>query len=189
TLSTIIRQNITDVVDHKNLNLDVPFMKGILPSAENVAIAFWNVLLPHVEKLGCKLHSVKLQETENNSVEYFGNNKKPGMKKQKTHSHVVMDDDKNSNNYVRIEKYNGTLVKSLSEEYGKLLSEIGENPKRQGLLKTPERAAKAIQFLTHGYDIDPASIMRGALFKEKYSQMVIVKDIELYSLCEHHMLP
>jgi len=111
------------------------------------------------------------------------------MKKQKTHSHVVMDDDKNSNNYVRIEKYNGTLVKSLSEEYGKLLSEIGENPKRQGLLKTPERAAKAIQFLTHGYDIDPASIMRGALFKEKYSQMVIVKDIELYSLCEHHMLP
>jgi 6-pyruvoyltetrahydropterin/6-carboxytetrahydropterin synthase len=72
TLSTIIRQNITDVVDHKNLNLDVPFMKGILPSAENVAIAFWNVLQPHVEKLGCKLHSVKLQETENNSVEYFG---------------------------------------------------------------------------------------------------------------------
>ena len=111
------------------------------------------------------------------------------MKKQKTYSHVVMDDDKSSNNYIKLEKYNGSLVKSLAERYGRLLSEIGENPKRQGLLKTPERAAKAMQFLTHGYDIDPANIMRSALFKEKYSQMVIVKDIELYSLCEHHMLP
>jgi GTP cyclohydrolase I len=111
------------------------------------------------------------------------------MKKQKTHSQVIFDHDKNSNSYIKIEKYNGSMVQSLAERYGKLLSEIGENPKRQGLLKTPERAAKAIQFLTHGYDIDPANIMRSALFKEKYSQMVIVKDIELYSLCEHHMLP
>jgi GTP cyclohydrolase I len=111
------------------------------------------------------------------------------MKKQRTHSHVILDDDKDSHNYVRIEKYNGSLVESLAGGYGKLLSEIGEDPKRQGLLKTPERAAKAMQFLTHGYDIDPANIMRTALFKEKYSQMVIVKDIELYSLCEHHMLP
>ena len=111
------------------------------------------------------------------------------MKKQKTYSHVVMDDDKESNNYIKVEKYNGSLVKSLAGGYGKLLSEIGEDPKRQGLVKTPERAAKAMQFLTHGYDIDPSSIMRSALFKEKYSQMVIVKDIELYSLCEHHMLP
>ena len=111
------------------------------------------------------------------------------MKKQKTHSHVIFDDDKDSNNYIKMEKYNGAMVKSLADGYGKLLSKVGENPKRQGLLKTPERAAKAMQFLTHGYDIDPANIMRSALFKEKYSQMVIVKDIELYSLCEHHMLP
>jgi 6-pyruvoyltetrahydropterin/6-carboxytetrahydropterin synthase len=72
TLSTIIRKNITDIVDHKNLNMDVPFMKGILPSAENVAIAFWKVLNPLIKKEGCKLHSVRLHETENNYVEYFG---------------------------------------------------------------------------------------------------------------------
>jgi len=72
TLSSIVRKNIIDIVDHKNLNLDVPFMKDILPSAENVAIAFWKVLEPHIAKEGCKLHSIRLQETENNSVEYFG---------------------------------------------------------------------------------------------------------------------
>lgn len=72
TLSNIIRKNIIEVVDHKNLNIDVPFMKDILPSAENVAMAFWKVLDPHIVKAGCKLHSIKLQETENNFVEYFG---------------------------------------------------------------------------------------------------------------------
>ena len=71
-LSDIIRTHITDVVDHKNLNLDVPFMKGILPSAENVAIAFWKILDPLINKLGSELHSIKLQETENNYVESFG---------------------------------------------------------------------------------------------------------------------
>jgi|ERR1700722_4737255 6-pyruvoyltetrahydropterin/6-carboxytetrahydropterin synthase len=71
-LSTIIRTEITNKVDHKNFNLDVPFMKGILPSAENIVKAFWDILLPHISKMGCTLHSLKLQETENNSVEYFG---------------------------------------------------------------------------------------------------------------------
>lgn len=71
-LSDIIRTHITDVVDHKNLNLDVPFMKDILPSAENVAIAFWKILAPLIKTLGAELHSIKLQETENNHVEYFG---------------------------------------------------------------------------------------------------------------------
>lgn len=72
TLSTIVRKNIIDIVDHKNLNMDVPFMKGVLPSAENVAIAFWKVLTPLIEKEGCQIHCIKLQETENNYVEYFG---------------------------------------------------------------------------------------------------------------------
>jgi len=66
---------------------------------------------------------------------------------------------------------------------------LGEDPKREGLVKTPERVAKAFQFLTHGYDIDAAEVLRGAMFEEDYSQMVVVKDIEVYSLCEHHMLP
>ncbi|HLC83407.1 MAG TPA: 6-carboxytetrahydropterin synthase, partial [Bacteroidia bacterium] len=71
-LSSIIRTHITDKLDHKNLNLDVDFMKGLMPSTENVAIAIWKELLPHVNKLDCKLHCVKLYETENNYVEYFG---------------------------------------------------------------------------------------------------------------------
>ena len=72
-LSVLIRTDICDKLDHKNLNLDVDFMKGIMPSTENVAIAIWKELLPHVNKLECKLHCVKLYETENNYVEYFGN--------------------------------------------------------------------------------------------------------------------
>ena len=81
--------------------------------------------------------------------------------------------------------YNKKLAKSISS----VLSEIGENPKREGLIKTPERVAKSMDFLTHGYKQDPGKIIRSAMFEEKYSQMVLVKDIELYSLCEHHMLP
>lgn len=71
-LSLIIRTHITDKLDHKNLNLDVDFMKGLMPSTENVAIAIWKELLPHINKLDCKLHCIKLYETENNYVEYFG---------------------------------------------------------------------------------------------------------------------
>jgi GTP cyclohydrolase I len=73
--------------------------------------------------------------------------------------------------------------------YKNILDDVGENPSREGLLKTPVRAAKAMQFLTQGYDLNPAEILRSAMFKEDYSQMVIVKDIEVYSLCEHHLLP
>lgn len=77
----------------------------------------------------------------------------------------------------------------IAAVYKDVISELGENPEREGLLKTPERVAKALQFLTHGYDLNPAEILKGALFHEDYSEMVIVKDIEVYSLCEHHMLP
>jgi len=77
----------------------------------------------------------------------------------------------------------------LMEKFQSILTGVGEDVTREGLIKTPERASKAIQFLTHGYSLDAAEILRGAMFKEEYSEMVIVKDIELYSLCEHHMLP
>lgn len=71
-LSQLIKSNIIEKVDHKNLNLDVPFMNGILPSAENIAMAFWQQLAPPIQQEGCTLHSIKIQETENNCVEYFG---------------------------------------------------------------------------------------------------------------------
>jgi GTP cyclohydrolase I len=91
--------------------------------------------------------------------------------------------------YKKIDQYNDKLVDSISDMYKNILDDVGENPTREGLLKTPIRAAKAMQFLTQGYDLNPAEILRSAMFKEDYSQMVIVKDIEVYSLCEHHLLP
>lgn len=80
-------------------------------------------------------------------------------------------------------------INALSGHYYQVLQLIGEDPTREGLEKTPERVAKAMQYLTHGYDLNPYKILKSAMFKEDYRQMVIVKDIEIYSLCEHHMLP
>jgi len=91
--------------------------------------------------------------------------------------------------YERIENFDPKTIRELSEAYRVILDKIGEDAGRDGLLKTPERAAKAMQFMTHGYDQDPAEILRSAMFREEYSQMVVVKDIEMYSLCEHHLLP
>jgi GTP cyclohydrolase I len=91
--------------------------------------------------------------------------------------------------YARNDQYNPAIIRRIAEHYHAILKEIGENPEREGLKKTPERVAKALQFLTHGYELDPAEILRSAMFREEYQQMVIVKDIELYSLCEHHVLP
>ncbi len=91
--------------------------------------------------------------------------------------------------YSKIEKYDNESTEKIARNYKEILALIGENPEREGLQSTPLRVAKAIQFLTHGYDIEPEDILRSAMFKEDYRQMVIVKDIELYSLCEHHMIP
>jgi GTP cyclohydrolase I len=86
-------------------------------------------------------------------------------------------------------EYNQELTENIANHYSDILAQIGEDPNREGLLKTPERVAKALQFLTKGYNEDPKEILKSALFKEEYSEMVIVKDIEVYSMCEHHMLP
>jgi len=91
--------------------------------------------------------------------------------------------------YKKIEQYDTKTTDTIKGVYQTLLDEIGENKDREGLLKTPERAAKAMQFLTQGYELDPKAILEGAMFKEDYSEMVVVKDIEVYSMCEHHMLP
>jgi GTP cyclohydrolase I len=105
------------------------------------------------------------------------------------HHNDSMQEDNNLDGYTKIDQYNPEKIKSLSGAYETILNQLGEDPTREGLLKTPERVAKAMQFLTHGYDLDPVEILLSARFKEDYKQMVIVKDIEIYSLCEHHMLP
>ena len=91
--------------------------------------------------------------------------------------------------YQKTERYNDDVINNIASHYKQILGDIGEDPNREGILKTPERAAKALQYLTHGYDLDAAAILKSAMFKEDYNQMVIVKDIEVYSLCEHHLLP
>ncbi len=91
--------------------------------------------------------------------------------------------------YKKIEQYDETVTEELAGHIREILKLIGEDPEREGLQKTPERVAKAMQFMTQGYFQDGDEIVRSALFEEKYRQMVIVKDIELFSMCEHHMMP
>ena len=91
--------------------------------------------------------------------------------------------------YKKKEVYNKKVTKDLIKNYEDILTGLGEEREREGLLKTPERAAKAMQFLTQGYEQDAKKVLKSAMFKEDYNEMVIVKDIELYSLCEHHILP
>jgi GTP cyclohydrolase I len=91
--------------------------------------------------------------------------------------------------YEKIEIYDTKLIESLSENYKTIIENLGEDVNREGLQKTPERVAKAMQFLTHGYDLNPLEILKSALFTEDHQQMIVVKDIEVYSMCEHHMLP
>lgn len=91
--------------------------------------------------------------------------------------------------YKKIEQYDENVTSELSGLYKSVIGTLGEDPEREGLLKTPERMAKAMQYLTQGYQLDANEILNSAKFKEDYNEMVIVKDIELYSMCEHHLLP
>lgn len=91
--------------------------------------------------------------------------------------------------YQKKEEYDTELTASIAQNYKVIIDSLGEDVTREGLEKTPERAAKAMQFLTHGYAIDPLEILKSALFTEDHNQMIVVKNIEIYSMCEHHMLP
>lgn len=91
--------------------------------------------------------------------------------------------------YKQIEEFNIRVTEEVKAQYKGIIQYLGEDASREGLIKTPERAAKAMQFLTQGYKLDAVKILKSAMFKESYNEMVIVKDIELFSLCEHHILP
>ncbi len=109
-----------------------------------------------------------------------------------TNGHAILhgeEEDFDSKLYEKVESYHEDVTRKISSNVEKTLELIGEDPSREGLLKTPERVAKAYQFLTQGYRMDPYAILTSALFEEDYSEMILVKDIEVYSLCEHHMLP
>jgi GTP cyclohydrolase I len=97
--------------------------------------------------------------------------------------------DNSVSNYTREDVYNQERAEKLAAHYREILSLLGENPEREGLLKTPMRVAKAMLFCTKGYEQDPVEIINSAIFEEEYQQMVLVKDIELFSMCEHHMMP
>ena len=97
--------------------------------------------------------------------------------------------DDNSEGYERKDIYSSHVTIELQKHYTEILKLLGEDVTRDGLNKTPERVAKAMQFFTHGYHLDPAAILCSAMFKQDYKEMVIVKDIEIYSLCEHHLVP
>ncbi len=97
--------------------------------------------------------------------------------------------DPQKGGYVKTEKYDDEKTKLLAYHYSEIISLLGESVDREGLVQTPKRVAKSIQFLTQGYNMNPEEILRSAMFREDYRQMVIVKDIELYSMCEHHILP
>jgi GTP cyclohydrolase IA len=107
----------------------------------------------------------------------------------KTIEKVNDGSDNLSNGYNKIETWNSKNIEELSSIYYRVLRLIGEDPDREGLKKTPERVAKALHFLTNGYNQNPCKIINSAKFKEDYRQMVLVKDIDIYSMCEHHMLP
>jgi len=96
---------------------------------------------------------------------------------------------KKSDGYQKIERYSQETVTKMAEHYRQIIELIGEDPSRDGLVQSPLRIAKAMQFMTQGYSMDPEEMLRSAMFREDYRQMVIVKDIEIYALCEHHMLP
>ncbi len=91
--------------------------------------------------------------------------------------------------YEKIEQYDTEITEALADNYKIIIDGLGEDVTREGLEKTPERVAKAMQYLTHGYGLDPLEILKSAMFTEDHQQMIVVKDIEVYSMCEHHMLP
>jgi GTP cyclohydrolase I len=96
---------------------------------------------------------------------------------------------KEMKSYEKVEQYDGEITEALADNYRTIIDNLGEDINREGLEKTPERVAKAMQFLTHGYGLNPLEILKSALFTEDHKQMIVVKDIEVYSMCEHHMLP
>ena len=96
---------------------------------------------------------------------------------------------KEMKSYEKLEQYDAEVTETLAGNYKTIIDTLGEDVDREGLEKTPERVAKAMQYLTHGYGLDPLAILKSAMFTEDHRQMIVVKDIEVYSMCEHHMLP
>ena len=170
-LKNILEQEIMNRFDHKNLNHDVDELKDAVPSTEVLAVTVWDILTVALQRY------INREKTPSDTLV----NEPPS---NSVFSSCVDDDC-----FDDIRDTDPEIIAGMADAVYSMLEGMGENPEREGLLKTPERVARAMRFFTKGYREDPKEMLKKAVFTESYDEMVLVKDIDLFSLCEHHMLP
>jgi GTP cyclohydrolase I len=187
TLDEAVQTSVLARFDHTNLNFDPLFVNQV-PTTENLCREVFRILKDAIPS--GRLEYVRVEETENNFFEFPGNEIEGRSDLESERTRAMAQPIAVSKSIRRsVESDAGLRNISTQEMYREILERLGEDPDRDGLAQTPSRVEKSMAFLTKGYNEDPAKILRGALFDVDYDEMVIVKDIEMFSLCEHHMLP
>ena len=182
--------------DHRHLNFDAPEFRDLNPTSENLTRVIWDKLARRLSTaaLGdARLYKVAVRETARNYFEYYGDRRETDElaqlsdKERYQLEHLdVRPPREAGHGDAPIVRPDQALIEA---HYGDILKFVGEDPEREGLLRTPHRVAEALKYMTSGYTQDVDTLLNGAIFTEDYDDMVVVKDIEFYSLCEHHLLP